>query len=100
MAHKSVDVGEEGLGCAGAASTSAGWLADPSSKLSSLKRGNCTTDRASVEGNAAEHLFDAAETRCRHRPTRPRRESVRSYAGPSPDDPLKLYVRQIGDGRC
>ena len=50
-----------------------------------------------MEG-AAEHLFDSAdeetspteETEPRERP---------DLAGPSADDPLKLYVRQIGDGR-
>jgi len=52
-----------------------------------------------VEGYAAEHLFDPADDEgavaddgatSRERP---------DLAGPSPDDPLKLYVRQIGDGR-
>ena len=51
-----------------------------------------------MEGNAAEHLFDsvdedlsvADEPETRERP---------DLAGPSADDPLKLYVRQIGDGR-
>jgi RNA polymerase primary sigma factor len=65
--------------------------------VSSLKRGNQATDTCAVEG-AAEHLFDSAdeeatpteETETRERP---------DLAGPSADDPLKLYVRQIGDGR-
>ena len=65
--------------------------------MSSLKRGNQATDTCAVEG-AAEHLFDSAdeeatpteETETRERP---------DLAGPSADDPLKLYVRQIGDGR-
>ena len=52
-----------------------------------------------MEGYAAEHLFDPADDEgavaddgatSRERP---------DLAGPSPDDPLKLYVRQIGDGR-
>ena len=65
--------------------------------MSSLKRGNGATDTCAVEG-AAEQLFDSAdeeaspteETEPRERP---------DLAGPSADDPLKLYVRQIGDGR-
>jgi len=53
-----------------------------------------------VEGNAAEHLFDTTEEEDVHpaadeHPSRERPD----LAGPSPDDPLKLYVRQIGDGR-
>jgi RNA polymerase primary sigma factor len=51
-----------------------------------------------VEGNTAEHLFDAADepqTSTDEPETRERAD----LAGPSPDDPLKLYVRQIGDGR-
>ena len=71
---------------------------DPSSRMSSLKRGNFAADTCAVEGNAAEHLFDAADetpvvaddAASRERP---------DLAGPSADDPLKLYVRQIGDGR-
>ncbi|MFO7571788.1 MAG: sigma-70 family RNA polymerase sigma factor [Gaiellaceae bacterium] len=51
-----------------------------------------------MDPNAAEHLFDypedepvaAAEAAPRERP---------ELAGPTADDPLKLYVRQIGDGR-
>jgi RNA polymerase primary sigma factor len=51
-----------------------------------------------VEGNAAEHLFDAAdEVQASSDDAEPRERA--EYAGPSPDDPLKLYVRQIGDGR-
>ena len=34
---------------------------DPSSRLSSLKRGNFPADTCAVEGNAAEHLFDATD---------------------------------------
>jgi len=52
-----------------------------------------------VEGNLAEHLFDPAEEeaqpKAEEHPSRERPD----LAGPSPDDPLKLYVRQIGDGR-
>jgi RNA polymerase primary sigma factor len=51
-----------------------------------------------VEGNAAEHLFDSAD----EEPVAADELSSREHsalAGPSPDDPLKLYVRQIGDGR-
>jgi RNA polymerase primary sigma factor len=66
--------------------------------MSSLKRGNYATDRASVEGNAAEHLFDAADEVPAASDEAETRERA-DYAGPSPDDPLKLYVRQIGDGR-
>ena len=52
-----------------------------------------------MEGNAADNLFDSAEAvtpvetddaETRERP---------DLQGPSPDDPLRLYVRQIGDGR-
>jgi RNA polymerase primary sigma factor len=67
--------------------------------MSSLKGGNFAADRCAVEGNAAEHLFDptteddtpaAEDAQTRERP---------DLAGPNADDPLKLYVRQIGDGR-
>jgi RNA polymerase primary sigma factor len=75
---------------------------NPSRELSSLKWGNLDADTRRVEGNVAEHLFDPAEesgddvqaARDEH-PSRERPD----LAGPSPDDPLKLYVRQIGDGR-
>src|SRR4029450_2461100 len=71
---------------------------DPSSQTASLKRGNLAADTCAVEGNAAEHLFDSAdgeapvadEAESRERP---------DLVGPSPDDPLKLYVRRDGDGR-
>ena len=66
--------------------------------MSSLKRGNCEADRPSVEGNAAEHLFDAADE-VSAAPEEAEPSERAEYAGPSPDDPLKLYVRQIGDGR-
>ena len=53
---------------------------------------------ATVEGNAAEHLFDATdETHVAADDPEPRERA--DLAGPSADDPLKLYVRQIGDGR-
>jgi RNA polymerase primary sigma factor len=52
-----------------------------------------------VEGHAAEHLFDPAdEDVTAGVEETPTRERI-GLAGPSPDDPLKLYVRQIGDGR-
>jgi RNA polymerase primary sigma factor len=66
--------------------------------MSSLKRVEGEADTSAVEG-AAEHLFDsvdddstpaAEEAEPRERP---------DLSGPSADDPLKLYVRQIGDGR-
>ena len=66
--------------------------------MSSLKRGNFSADTCSVEGNAAENLFDAAD----ETPVAPDDAASRErpdLAGPSADDPLKLYVRQIGDGR-
>ena len=67
--------------------------------MSSLKRGNFPTDRPPVEGNVAEHLFDSADEETHQAvddlPSRERPD----LSGPSPDDPLKLYVRQIGDGR-
>ena len=51
-----------------------------------------------MEGNAAEHLFDSVdEPVASHDETESRERA--EYAGPSADDPLKLYVRQIGDGR-
>jgi RNA polymerase primary sigma factor len=66
--------------------------------VSSLKRGNPQADTSAVEG-AAEHLFDSTdeETAPVSEDAEPRER--RDLAGPSPDDPLKLYVRQIGDGR-
>ena len=72
-------------------------VSDPSSRLSSLKRGNFAADRCAVEGNAAE-LFDAAEdeTPVADEPETRERPDL---SGPNADDPLKLYVRQIGDGR-
>ena len=55
---------------------------------------------AAVEGYAAEHLFDPTDedsTPVADEPATPR--ELPGLAGPSADDPLKLYVRQIGDGR-
>jgi RNA polymerase primary sigma factor len=66
--------------------------------MSSLKRGNRATDSRRVEGNAAEHLFDAVDEAQFSKDDLETRERA-DLAGPSPDDPLKLYVRQIGDGR-
>jgi RNA polymerase primary sigma factor len=67
-------------------------------RTQSLKRGTPRADRPAVDPNAAEHLFDypedepaaTAEAEPRERP---------DLSGPTADDPLKLYVRQIGDGR-
>ncbi|MDQ3121795.1 MAG: sigma-70 family RNA polymerase sigma factor, partial [Actinomycetota bacterium] len=70
----------------------------PSSRMSSLKRGNFSADTCSVEGNAAENLFDAADETPVAADDAASRERP-DLAGPSADDPLKLYVRQIGDGR-
>jgi RNA polymerase primary sigma factor len=50
-----------------------------------------------VEGHAAEHLFDAPEEATADEAATPR--ELPGLAGPTADDPLKLYVRQIGDGR-
>ncbi|HSI97362.1 MAG TPA: sigma-70 family RNA polymerase sigma factor [Gaiellaceae bacterium] len=52
-----------------------------------------------MEGNAAEHLFDHAEDDPATVSDEPTTRERAELAGPSPDDPLKLYVRQIGDGR-
>jgi RNA polymerase primary sigma factor len=71
---------------------------DPSSRLSSLKRGNFAADKSGVEGNAAEFYFDPTEEESVPEPEPASRERA-DLAGPSADDPLKLYVRQIGDGR-
>ena len=73
---------------------------DPSPELSSLKRGNRTADTCAVEGNAAEHLFDTPDdepTVAADEAATPR--ELPGLTGPTADDPLKLYVRQIGDGR-
>src|SRR5680860_130594 len=73
--------------------------ADPSSRLSSLKRGNFAADTCAVEGNAAEHLFDPTDAEASVAADDPAPRERPDLAGPSADDPLKLYVRQIGDGR-
>jgi len=52
-----------------------------------------------VEGNAAEHLFDAADEETHVAADEPTSRERSDLAGPNADDPLKLYVRQIGDGR-
>ena len=77
------------------------WLLAASRSLvpvSSLKWGNSRADTCAVEGNAAEHLFDPADEDTVAADDAPSRERP-DLAGPSADDPLKLYVRQIGDGR-
>jgi RNA polymerase primary sigma factor len=55
-------------------------------------------DTSAVEGNAAEHLFDPADEDQQPSDEPETREHA-ALAGPTADDPLKLYVRQIGDGR-
>ena len=72
---------------------------NPSSEVQSLKRGNARADRCAVEGNAAEHLFDSADEEPVVAADELSSREHAALAGPSPDDPLKLYVRQIGDGR-
>ena len=52
-----------------------------------------------MESNAAEHLFDLPDDESSPARTSRRRAERPDLAGPSADDPLKLYVRQIGDGR-
>ena len=52
-----------------------------------------------MEGNAAEHLFDVADEEPSSTHDEPATRERPDLAGPSADDPLKLYVRQIGDGR-
>ena len=52
-----------------------------------------------MEGNAAEHLFDAVEDEVQTPSEDPEPRERVELSGPSADDPLKLYVRQIGDGR-
>jgi len=52
-----------------------------------------------VEGNAAEHLFDSADEEGSSASDEAEPRERPDLAGPSADDPLKLYVRQIGDGR-
>jgi len=53
-----------------------------------------------VEGYAAEHLFDPTDEEPNAVPDEPATaRELPGLAGPTADDPLKLYVRQIGDGR-
>jgi RNA polymerase primary sigma factor len=72
---------------------------NPSYRLSSLKRGNLSADTGAVEGNAAEHLFDPTEEEVQQPSDEPETREHWALSGPTADDPLKLYVRQIGDGR-
>src|ERR671924_2355831 len=72
---------------------------NPSSRLSSLKRGNREADTSAVEGNAAEHLFDPTEEEVHSARDDAESRERPDLSGPNADDPLKLYVRQIGDGR-
>jgi len=51
-----------------------------------------------VEGHAAEHLFDASDEEDAPGLDEPAPRERADLTGPSADDPLKLYVRQIGDG--
>jgi RNA polymerase primary sigma factor len=67
--------------------------------MSSLKGGNLAVDTSAVEGNAAEHLFDPADAEASLPADEPAPRERPDLAGPTADDPLKLYVRQIGDGR-
>jgi DNA-directed RNA polymerase sigma subunit (sigma70/sigma32) len=71
---------------------------DPSRELSSLKRGN---SQPIGEAWRATQPSISSTRRTRSRPRRRARDAARApgLAGPSADDPLKLYVRQIGDGR-
>ena len=52
-----------------------------------------------MEGNAAEHLFDVVDEDAQGTPDDAVPRERADLAGPTADDPLKLYVRQIGDGR-
>jgi RNA polymerase primary sigma factor len=65
----------------------------------SLKWGNRAADRRRVEGNVAENLFDSTEDDAHPASDDLQSRELPDLTGPSPDDPLKLYVRQIGDGR-
>jgi RNA polymerase primary sigma factor len=62
------------------------------------ERGNFEADIRAVESNAAEQLFDSTDDETSAGDEPAPRERL-DLAGPSADDPLKLYVRQIGDGR-
>ena len=52
-----------------------------------------------MEGHAAEHLFDPVEDEVAYPAEDPDPVVRPDLSGPNADDPLKLYVRQIGDGR-
>ena len=52
-----------------------------------------------MEGNAAEHLFDVVDEDAQGSADEAVPRERADLAGPTADDPLKLYVRQIGDGR-
>lgn len=67
--------------------------------MPSLKWGNRAADRRRVEGNVAENLFDSTEDDAHPASDDLQSRELPDLTGPSPDDPLKLYVRQIGDGR-
>lgn len=67
--------------------------------MPSLKWGNRAADRRRVEGNVAENLFDSTEDDAHPAGDDLQSRELPDLTGPSPDDPLKLYVRQIGDGR-
>jgi len=66
--------------------------------MSSLKRGNIEADTCAVEG-AAEHLFDSVDDDAAPAADEATPRERPDLSGPNADDPLKLYVRQIGDGR-
>ncbi len=67
--------------------------------LSSLKRGNFEADTCAVEGNTAENLFDSVEVEPLAEADEAETRERPDLQGPSADDPLRLYVRRIGDGR-
>ncbi len=52
-----------------------------------------------MEGNVAENLFDSPDDEAVVASDESEHPTRDVSAGPSADDPLKLYVRQIGDGR-
>ncbi|HXG77054.1 MAG TPA: sigma-70 family RNA polymerase sigma factor [Gaiellaceae bacterium] len=52
-----------------------------------------------MEANAAEHLFDPVDDEGPAVADEVEAPEAEETAGPTADDPLKLYVRQIGDGR-
>ena len=94
--HCTVDDGNEDTVC-----RTLRWLlvhsSDPSSRLSSLKRGNrAPIQRRGRQCGRASLRPDRRRTR---RPDDAASRERLDLAGPNADDPLKLYVRQIGDGR-